>query len=86
MSAGERAKIVIRPEDIELHIGPFEAAPNLIEGELTRVVFEGAQSECFVKIHDHELRVRLHQASAPEVGERIRLKIIPKRCVVYARS
>ena len=86
MSAGERAKIVIRPEDIELHTGPFEAAPNLIEGELTRVVFEGAQSECFVKIHDHELRVRLHQASAPEVGERIRLKIIPKRCVVYARS
>ena len=82
---GDRAKIVIRPEDIDLHKDPPDKAANLVGGEMTRVVFEGAQSECFIKVHEHELRVRLHQADAPKVGEQVWLEINSERCVVYAR-
>ena len=81
---GDRAKIVIRPEDIDLHKDPPDKAANLVGGEMTRVVFEGAQSECFIKVHEHELRVRLHQADAPKVGEQVWLKINSERCVVFA--
>lgn len=86
LSAGNRVKIVIRPEDIELYANPPETVPNLVEGVMRRVVFEGAQSECFVKVHEHDLRVRIHQANAPDVGGRVWLKINSERCVVYARS
>ena len=82
---GDRAKIVIRPEDIDLHKDPPDKTANLVGGEMTRVVFEGAQSECFIKVHEHELRVRLHQADAPKVGEQVWLEINSERCVVYAR-
>jgi iron(III) transport system ATP-binding protein len=86
IGVGDKVKIVIRPEDIDLQTSRSDKVVNLIGGKMMRIVFEGAQSECFIKVNEHELRVRLHHANAPKVGDQIWLKINSERCVVYARE
>ncbi|MBN06869.1 MAG: Fe3+/spermidine/putrescine ABC transporter ATP-binding protein [Rhodospirillaceae bacterium] len=82
----DRTLIVIRPEDIGIQTEYSKPSHNVIEGTVERVVFEGAHCECFINVQPHQIRVRLHQADAPIVGEQIWLQVMPDRCIVYPQS
>ena len=80
---GARIRVVVRPEDIEIRADGADGADNCIAGRLERVVFEGAQSECFIRAKDYRIRVRVHQATDAREGDDIWLRILPDRCVVF---
>ena len=82
MPAGAQVVVAVRPEDIRL-VRPddAEATGNTVSGQVERLSFLGETVDCFVRIGDSSLMLRLHPGHAPQTGETISLHLPPASCL-----
>ena len=62
VTRGEQAVVMVRPEHLRLQVAPpWTRAPgeNLLEGQLTDIVFSGAFHDCFVQCGPERLRIQV---------------------------
>jgi iron(III) transport system ATP-binding protein len=83
LAAGDRIRVAIRPEDVELHANLPRDGNNVLGGTLERLVFEGPHSDCFVRIDAERIRVRVRRDEGIAVGTKVWLRLNPDRCVVF---
>jgi hypothetical protein len=58
LAAGDRVVAYLRPENIDvLEDGQTPTKPNVVEGEVERVVFEGPTVQLRIRVGDRPLRV-----------------------------
>jgi iron(III) transport system ATP-binding protein len=72
---GEKVTVAVRPENLWLANG--EDVANVMQGEVTEVVFLGDSLECRAKVGSAELGMRLHPAHTVAVGDAIKIKVEP---------
>ena len=65
---------------------PFldSTAANVIEGEVTEVVFLGDSLDCRARVGSTELGMRLHPSNTVAVGDGIRMRVDPRDVAVLA--
>jgi iron(III) transport system ATP-binding protein len=83
-AAGAKVTVAIRPENLWLVDGGAAEGPNLMQGQVTEVVFLGDSLECRAKIGDSELGLRLHPSNSVAVGDIIRVRVEPHDVAVLA--
>jgi iron(III) transport system ATP-binding protein len=80
-SSGDKAVVVIRPEEIEVDAGAPCSQPNTFGGIVERPLFLGEAVECFVRVANTPLQIRLNPHKAPEIGGHVRVHLPPERCL-----
>jgi ABC-type Fe3+/spermidine/putrescine transport system ATPase subunit len=82
----EEVEVVIRPEEITVHLSEPSEAVNVLAGVVERLTFQGGQAECRVRVGGEVLRALLHPAVRIAVRDRVWLVIDPERCVVLRKE
>jgi len=82
-SANGSAIVAVRPEDIRLaKPDGSDGAGNTVNGQVERLSFLGETVDCFVRVGESSLMLRLHPSMAPEAGAGISLFLPPESCLV----
>lgn len=81
---GTKVTVAIRPENLWLVDGEANDATNLVEGEVSEVVFLGDSLDCRAVVQSIELGLRLHPSNAVKVGDRLRMRVAPQDISVLA--
>lgn len=84
ITEGAKVTVAIRPENLWLIEPGDSKTDNVIEAEVTEVVFLGDSLDCRARIGDSELGMRLHPSNAIEVGKQIRMRVAPRDVAVLA--
>jgi iron(III) transport system ATP-binding protein len=84
LAEGAMVTVAVRPENLWL-VDAGDAGPaNVIEGEVTEVVFLGDSLDCRAKVGSTELGMRLHPSNAVAVGDEIRMRVDPGDVAILA--
>jgi iron(III) transport system ATP-binding protein len=85
-SAGSKAAISIRPEDIELSERPFtaDAASNVFGGTADTTVFLGDFVDVQVRVGQAMLQSRSHPSLRASDGAALHVRIDPEKCIAIA--
>lgn len=83
VAEGAKVTVAIRPENL-WPVRDGEVATNLIEGEVTEVVFLGDSLDCRAKVGPTEIGMRLHPSNAVAVGDAIKMRVEPRDITVLA--
>jgi iron(III) transport system ATP-binding protein len=81
LGEGDAVTLAVRPENIRLATGVPSDAPNVISGQVEKVVYFGNLLECMVAIGDTLLRVQMHPSDAPLRGARVYLYLPVEHCL-----
>ncbi len=77
---GDKAIVMIRPEDVEISDEGSEGQKNLIDGEVQAALFTGEVLDCWITTSGGRIRVKAHTSSGLTPGGRVRLHFAPERC------
>ena len=77
------ALLACRPESISLHPSAVPGMPNVVEGEVTELIFLGDVTEYFVNVGGVQLTVR-SQRLWPDSPGRVFVELPPDACMVLA--
>ena len=77
------ALLACRPESISLHPSAPPGTPNVVEGEVTELIFLGDVTEYFVNVGGVQLTVR-SQRLWPDSPGRVFVELPPDACMVLA--
>jgi iron(III) transport system ATP-binding protein len=82
ISAGMKALVTARPEDIALIEGSAAAADgsNVLNGKIVNRVFLGEVVDYVVDLGDREFRVRARRDDF-QIGQSVTLGVAPQKCV-----
>jgi iron(III) transport system ATP-binding protein len=84
LADGTKVTVAIRPENLWPVGGGGADGANVIEGEVTEVVFLGDSLDCRAKVGPSELGMRLHPSNAVALGDNIRMRVDPRDVAVLA--
>jgi len=80
LSAGDKVLLSVRPEDVELSEARPEGA-NVLSATVDAKVFLGEFIDFQVKLGQRSLMARVHPSLTTQVGEPIRVRINPEKCL-----
>ncbi|MGE5538222.1 MAG: ABC transporter ATP-binding protein [Gemmatimonas sp.] len=81
---GERAMVLIRPENISLSTAPPPEAANVWRGRIVSTVFLGEFLECVVACGDTQMRARVSPFISVDAGDEVFLQAPPERLAIIA--
>lgn len=84
--AGEKAVVMIRPEDVVLLPGSEAPAENVVEGKIEVLVFTGEAMDCRVSVRGQELRIKVHSSTLLQPASSVRLYLPAERCLAILES
>jgi iron(III) transport system ATP-binding protein len=84
LAEGAKVTVAVRPENLWLVEAGDAGSANVIEGEVTEVVFLGDSLDCRARVGPSELGMRLHPSNAIAVGDAIRMRVNPGDVAVLA--
>ncbi len=86
-SPGDRAVLIIRPEDVQVGSLDSDAPMNEFEGRVTSAGFLGERRECSVRIHDEfDLRILMSADQRRISGDLVSIAIPVQECRVFVDS
>jgi iron(III) transport system ATP-binding protein len=81
---GERAMVLIRPENISVSTAPPAEAANVWRGRVVSTVFLGEFLECLVACGDTQMRARVSPFISVDAGDEVFLQAPPERLAIIA--
>jgi iron(III) transport system ATP-binding protein len=81
---GERAMVLIRPENISVSTAPPAEMTNVWRGRVVSTVFLGEFLECVVACGDTQMRARVNPFASIETGDDVFLQAPPERLSIIA--
>jgi ABC-type Fe3+/spermidine/putrescine transport system ATPase subunit len=79
---GARCFVGVRPEDIELRLGPPDPGTNECSGVITAVRFAGDGLVYTCRLGSEELKIKSHRRTELAPGTQVRLVFPPEFCVL----
>jgi ABC-type Fe3+/spermidine/putrescine transport system ATPase subunit len=75
---GQRIVVSLRPEDLTLHLARPEGAANVLDGEVSDIVYLGSFLDCRVRLGSYEVSVQLGHDQPVARGRRVFLTVQPE--------
>jgi iron(III) transport system ATP-binding protein len=83
-TAGSRAIILIRPENVVLSFNPPDSAVNVWTGRVASSTFLGDYVDCRIACGETMLRARVNPFTPVQDGAQVYLHVPPERCSIIA--
>ncbi|MCP4752425.1 MAG: ABC transporter ATP-binding protein [Proteobacteria bacterium] len=81
---GQEVYASIRPEDVEVHTEPPDAAENLFKGKIAHKAYLGNFLFYFIEINNTMIRVQAPHHLPQEEGQEIHVYLNPEKCMVLS--
>lgn len=82
LAPGARCLVGIRPEDVELRLGPHDPGENECAGVITAVRFVGDGLVYTCRVGSDELKIKWHRRTELTPGTQVRVAFPPEFCVL----
>jgi len=84
IAKGVAVTVAVRPEDVRLFADANPDGNNLVEGEISAVVFLGETQECLVRLGGSTMRFKVHPTTRVVSGQTVKLSLAPEKCRALA--
>ena len=78
--AGDKLTVSVRPEDIRILAAGDAEAQNVVEGQVSAIMFMGETKEVTLQLQGSILQLHLHPLADVENGQTLRIYLDPQRC------